>query len=157
MDEHKGIALKLVNSKTGISNKEIINSHYKVAKDKGCVWFSTAIPISTKRTIDKVLFAAHNENEEIYVLADVIDIKVQKEPFIVKEKELIPTNYQNEEKVSWILIKNMKKIDPNYVDDATVYYTDGSEKNLRTLLNQPRINRVYYSWVNSNDDQDNLI
>ena len=155
MNQHKGISLKLVNSKTGTSSKEIINSHYKIAKDKGSVWFSTAIQISTKRIIDKVLFVAHNGNEEVYVLADVIDIKVQKDPFIVEEKDLIPANYQNEAKISWLLIKNMKKVDSQYADEATVYYTDGSEKKLRELMQQPRINRAYYTWIDSSED--NLI
>ncbi len=56
MEQHRGIALKLVNSKSGISNKEIINSHYRIAQEKGSVWFSTAIPVSNNRQIDKVLF-----------------------------------------------------------------------------------------------------
>lgn len=157
MNQHRGIALKLVNSKSGISNKEIINSHYKVEKKMGSVWYSTAIPISNNRKIDKVLFVVFTDAGEIYITADIVEMKNSNESFVLDDcKELIPENYQTEKKKTWLHIKNMEKVDCEYVDNATVYYTDGSEKNIRTLMHMPRINRAYYTWKAENDEE-NLI
>lgn len=71
MEFHKGLALKLVNANTNVSSKEIINDYYRVIKRKGSAWYSTAIPVNSKRRIDKVLFIVFNGNKVNYVLADI--------------------------------------------------------------------------------------
>lgn len=157
MEQHRGIALKLVNSKSGISNKEIINSHYRIAQEKGSVWFSTAIPVSNNRQIDKVLFVVNGENGEIYITADILETNIKNEPFVLDDcEDIIPKTYQGEKKRTWLHITNMRKVGNEYTDNAIVYYSDGSEKNVRTLMYQPRINRAYYTWKNENI-QGNLI
>lgn len=160
MEEHRGIALKLINSKSGISNKEIINSYYRVAQEKGSVWYSTRIPISNKRQFEKVLFVVHRENEEIYIIADILETNIKPEPFTLDDcKALIPKLYQEEKRKTWLHITNMTKVGNEYTDNAIVYYSNGSEKNVCTIMHQQHVNRVYYTWKNENNpnNQNNLI
>lgn len=149
----RGIAIKLVNSKGGTPAKEIINRHFKIQREKGSVWFSTAIPISTIRQIDEVLFVVSTEMGYLYVTADVLETKLGKEPFYLKgSDELIPESYRGEKKKTWLHISNMKKVDNEYADKAIVYYQDGSEKIVPELMTLPRINRAYYTWSDIDDE-----
>lgn len=156
MKSKKGIAIKLANKVSKLA-RDIINEHFLVEKEEGKVFFSTDIPINSLREIEKVIFQVEYNKKLIYVVADVINITVQKEPFIpCIEKKLIPESYKNDPKRSWLLIKNMKKVDKEFVDKCIVYYTDGRKEKVADVLSKPRVNRAYFTWED-NRIQDNLL
>lgn len=153
----RGIAIKLINTQGGAPAKEIINKHFKVQREKGSVWFSSAIPISTIRQINEVLFVVCTEVGYLYVTAEVLETKSRREPFYLEGcDELIPESYRGEKKKTWLHISNMKKVNIEYADKAIIYYSDGSEKKVSELMTLPRTNRAYYTWSEI-EDEDVLI
>lgn len=157
MKSKKGIAIKLANKVSKLA-RDIINEHFLVEKEEGKVFFSTDIPINSLREIEIIIFQVEYNKELIYVAADVINVMVQKDPFIPPyvEKKLIPESYKNEPKRSWLLITNMQKVDKKFLDKCSVYYTDGRKEKVTDVLSTPRVNRAYFTWEN-NAIEDNLL
>lgn len=56
-------------------------------------------------------------------------------------KKLIPNEYQNEEKNSWLLISNIKKIEKEALKQ---YYAEVDGESLFDKVNNKRSNRLYF-------------
>ena len=69
-----------------------------------------------------------------------------------------PTQYHNINKKSWFLIKNMKEVYQDFLDDCFVEYTNGtSEKLLDVINSQSRLNRVYFNKYSLSVDDENIL
>lgn len=141
--EDKMVALKITKGK---NPHEIIEIYLNNAlENDNKIWYSTNIKMAVPKRIEKVLFFSNRENNEFYYIADVLDgIKGNDEKRIEEIKILeksVPEEYKDEPRNSWLLIKNIEKIDKS---DLKQYYAEKDDESLFSKINKKRINRVYF-------------
>lgn len=154
----KCVALKIQNG-IAYSGADIINTHFKKEKEVGQTYYSTNVPFDSRREMEKVLFFFIHQGIPRYVLADIIKSEFNKTPFTPDDScKYYPTQYHNIDKKSWFLIKNMKEVYQDFLDDCFVEYTNGtSEKLLDVINSQSRLNRVYFNKYSLSVDDENIL
>ena len=154
----KCVALKIQNG-IAYSGADIINTHFKKEKEVGQTYYSKNVPFDSRREMEKVLFFFIHQGIPRYVLADIIKSEFNKTPFTPDDScKYSPTQYHNIDKKSWFLIKNMKEVYQDFLDDCFVEYTNGtSEKLLDVINSQSRLNRVYFNKYSLSVDDENIL
>lgn len=146
-----GAALKL--SSNILSATDIVNQHYSILKKKGIVYFSTDIQFSVERCIDQLLLVFKHKSETKYVVANVLEKRMESEPFVPSDaNSYSPSMFSNEPKRSWFKLTTMNVVDDLFIENCVVNYSDGAEKRLKDVLQYPRFNRCYYSVVEASED-----
>lgn len=136
-----GVALRLTQTK---EPKLVLDIHYGKDLLLGKVAFSTALKFDKKEIsdIEKILFFFDGDMGKTYVMADVLVVESRKTPFIPEGwEEWIPHEYF-EEKNSWFLIKNMRVVKEDELEEY-VYSKDSSVRIL-DILQQSKFPRVYF-------------
>ena len=152
MNKLTGLAIRIIEDK---KPEEIINYHYAKEIESSKVAFSSDLRVSNKQIgdLEKLIlfFKSKDDGKQVYVSADILDIISSKEPFIPTElKEYIPMPYCNDEKRTWLLIKNINIINENELDN----YIDNDGKSLVEALKAPRFPRLYFK--KKSDDSMNI-
>lgn len=148
MGKFIGLAIRIIESK---KPEEIINYHYAKEMESSKVALSSDLSISKKHIADLekliLFFKSKDDGKQVYVSADILDVLSRKEPFIPTElNEYIPMPYCNDEKRTWLLIKNITIINENELDN----YIDKDGQSLVQALKAPRFPRLYFK-EKSND------
>lgn len=117
--------LKISNNKRkeqGMSGLEVLNIHKKQFDAKGKVTYSTGVPINRKP--EKIILTLGNVLDTLY-LCEIEEHKYKAKGVLFKPKEQeiienIPIEFNDEDNVSWLLIKSMKRISIDYFEDDNI-------------------------------------
>lgn len=144
-----GVALNVMQLE-GVTPVQIMNMTIQKAKEEGYSYFSTNVPFSGKNLRqDLALFYMETSNEGFkYVLADVVKILRRRdgEPFVPGDASVYsPALYAKEPRCSWILVKNFRLVDEDYVSSLV----GASQKNgrwvpVKEMIAKSRTNRFYW-------------
>lgn len=126
------------------SPQTIINAHIQKCQKHGKAYFSTSYATNGKKlkALDSVLL--YNVTQGIYYIAEV-ETAIgygKKRDVPADAADFSPKQYANVPEKTWLLIKNIKKVQ---LQDLATYYFNGTpvDKHLQTTK---RWNRFYYAY-----------
>lgn len=133
--------LKISNNKRKeqmMSGLDVLNIHKKQFESKGKVTYSTGVPINRKP--EKIILTLGNILDTLY-LCEIEDHKYKEKGvlFTPKEQEFIENisiEFKDEDNVSWLLVKAMKRISMDYFED------DNTKKVIRVFIKSRANNKT---------------
>lgn len=135
--------LKISNNKRKeqrMSGLDVLNIHKKQFESKGKVTYSTGVPINRKP--EKIILTLGNILDTLY-LCEIEDHKYEEKGVLFKPKEQefienTPVEFKDEDNVSWLLIKSMKRITMDYFEEK--YTKKAIERFIKSRANNKTLN-----------------
>lgn len=148
----KKLVVVRLTTRNGLAPNEILNEHYQFLMNHDAVYFSTNIPASSDRFLDKLVFVLSYKGKWTCVSSDIVRYQAERNQFIPEDVNLYsPKLYRNEPKKVWYLLKNMKIESESFAEKCLIEYSDGHSEKLSDLYSRPKWNKVFATISDEND------